>query len=380
MKKVIIALISLVFVLTACSSTVVEEPIVEETLAPVQVSDPLEELEPIPTPVKYEGDLELPVNGATGYASIGLNLKTSPNKDSETVETLEAGTAFTIVEEEGNWWFIKSAFSEGWVDNTYCFINLPDVIPSIVYDNSNTYSSEFVSSGKSIPGISGQALYEGKTFNERLGKEEFIVPVLYSMSQKIFHAQQEALANGNTLVIYEGYRPYSTQKAVVEALTNLANVDIDVMAGINTNPWSTNWFIATNVSNHQMGYAIDVTLAKIDSKEEVAIGEFLVADITDYTEYTMPTPIHELSLASITFTKPVPSSSPTAWKNAKLADTMNESAITLQKYLTKAGLTPLASEWWHFNDLDAMNAIKQQPSDGGYELTECLSVSPLISM
>lgn len=163
-----------------------EEPIVEEAIAPVQETDSLEELEPIPTPVKYEGDLELPINGATGYTSIDLNVMSSPTLESETVETLRAGTAFTIHKEEGNWWFIKNETSEGWVDSTYCFINLPDVIPSIVYDSTNTYSSEFVSSGKTIPGITGQVLYEGKTFNERLGKEEFIVPVLYSMSKKYF--------------------------------------------------------------------------------------------------------------------------------------------------------------------------------------------------
>lgn len=376
LKLKMFAFISFLLVLSACSNdiTKVEESV--EAAVNVQEKAPLEELKPIPTPEKYEGDLELPINGATGYTSVNLNLKTSPNINSETTETLTAGTAFQIVKEEGNWWFIKYASSEGWVDSTYCFINLPDVIPSIVYDNTNTYSSKFVSSGKAIPGITGQALYGGKTFNERLGKEEFIVPVLYSMSKKISLAQKEALANGNTLVIYEGYRPYSVQKAVVGALTKEANVDIEVMAGINTAPWSTGWFIARNISNHQMGYAIDVTLAKVDSKEDVAIGEYLVTDVTDYTEYTMPTSIHELSLASITFTKPVPSSSPTAWKNAKLADTMNDPAITLQTYLTNAGLTPLASEWWHFNDLDAMNATKQKPSSGGYILTECLSVRP----
>ncbi|WP_010676974.1 M15 family metallopeptidase [Bacillus timonensis] len=376
-KFKLFALLSFLLVLAACSNDVakVEESV--EAAANVQESAPLEEeLNPIPTPVKYEGDLELPVHGATGYTSVDLNLKTSPDLNSETTETLKAGTGFEVVKEEGNWWFIKNATSKGWIENTYCFINLPDVIPSIIYNNTNTYSSKFVSSGKAIPGITGEVLYQGKTFNERLGKEEFIVPVLYSMSKKIALAQQEALASGNTLVIYEGFRPNSVQKAVVEALTNVANEDIEVMAGINTNPWSTGWFIARNISNHQMGYAIDVTLAKVDSKEEVAIGEYLVTDVTDYTEYTMPTAIHELSLASITFTKPVPSSSPTAWKDAVLADTMNDSAIALQTYLTNAGLTPLASEWWHFNDLDAMNATKQNPSDGEYVLTECLSVSP----
>ncbi|MEK5444590.1 M15 family metallopeptidase [Fredinandcohnia sp. FSL W7-1320] len=377
-RSKILALISFLLVLAACSNVTgnvkVEESV--EAVANVQETDSLEELEPIPTPEKYEGDLELPIHGATGYTSVDLNLKTSPNVDSETIETLNAGTAFTILEEEGNWWFVKDATSEGWIDHTYCFINLPDVMPSIAYNSSNTYSSKFVSSGIEIPGITGQTLYEGKAFNERFGKEEFIVPVLYSMSKKIYLAQQEALAHGDTLVIYEGYRPYSVQKAVVDALTSVAYEDMAVMAGINTAPWSTGWFIAKNISNHQMGYAIDVTLARVESKEDIAIGEYLVTDITDYTEYTMPTPIHELSLASITFTKPVPSSSPTAWKNAVLADTMNESAKTLQSYLTNAGLTPLASEWWHFNDLDAMNQTKQNPSDGGYLLTDILSESP----
>ncbi|WP_449539657.1 M15 family metallopeptidase [Ferdinandcohnia sp. Marseille-Q9671] len=374
--------ISFVLILTACShsenQSKVEEVVeTEETMATIKEQDPLQELNPIPAPIHYEGELELPVYGATGYASVKLNVKTSPNSNSETIEILEAGTGFQIIEEEGKWWFVQNDFSEGWVDSTYCLINLPDVIPSIIYDSSNTYASKFVSSGKVIPAITDQALYEGRTFNERLGKEEFIVPVLYSMSKKISLAQKEALANGDSLIIYEGYRPYSVQQAVVDALTTLANDDMAVMAGINTYPWSTGWFIARNVSNHQMGYAIDVSLAKVDSKEDIAIGDYFAIEITDYTEYTMPTPIHELSLASITFTTPVPSSSPTAWKEAELAETMNESAIILQSYLTGAGLTPLASEWWHFNDLDAMNATKQNPSDGSYLLVECLSASPV---
>ncbi|MFT4416675.1 M15 family metallopeptidase [Fredinandcohnia humi] len=378
----LIAFISLLLILTACvnntevvtEGTIVKEA--EETLANIEEVDPLEELEPIPTPLPYEGNLELPVMGATGYTSIDLNVKASPNINSDSMEVLKAGTAFQIIREEGDWWFIQNATSEGWVLSKYCLINLPDVIPSIIYDNSNAYSSKFLSSGTAIPEITGQALYEGKTFNNRLGKEEFIVPVLYAMSKKIFLAQKEALADGNSLIIYEGYRPYTVQKAVVDALTNLANDDSTVMAGINTYPWSTGWFIARNISNHQRGYAIDVSLAKIQSNQEVAIGEYLGIEITDYTEYTMPTAIHELSMAAITFTKPVPSTSQTAWKDAVLADTMNESAIKLQTYLTNSGLTPLASEWWHFNDLDAMSETKQNPSDGNYVLVECLSVSP----
>jgi len=329
-----------------------------------------------PESLVYQGDLELPINGATGYASVLMDLKATADAGSETLAALEAGTAFEVVEEVGDWWYVQTATESGWVQHLYCFINLPDVIPSIIYDNTNTYAAKFVSSGKVIPGITGEALYDGKAYNIRLGKVSDIVPVLYSMSKKIYLAQQAALVEGNSLVIYEGYRPFSAQKMTVDALTNLAAADPEVMAGINTPPWDTNWFIATNVSNHQMGYAIDVTLAKITEQQEIVIGDYVATAITGYTEYTMPTTIHELSMASATFTGPVKSSSATAWLQATLADTMNEAAILLQRYCTDAGLTPLASEWWHFNDLDARFSTEGNSSKGEYLLDSTMSEAP----
>ena len=327
-------------------------------------------------PLLYEGDLELPVNGATGYASVLMDLKATADAGSETISELEAGTAFEVLEEVGDWWYVRTATESGWVQHLYCFINLPDVVPSIIYDNTNTYASKFASSGKTIPGITGEALYDGKAYNMRLGKVSDIEPVLYSMSKKIHLAQQAALEEGNTLVIYEGYRPFFAQKLTVDALTTLAAADPEVMAGINTHPWDTNWFIATSISNHQMGYAIDVTLAKITEQQEFVIGDYTATAVTGYTEYTMPTTIHELSMASATFTGPVKSSSPTAWLQANLADTMNEAAILLQRYCTDAGLTPLASEWWHFNDLDARFATEDNSSKGEYLLDATMGEAP----
>ena len=145
-------------------------------------------------PLLYEGDLELPVNGATGYASVLMDLKATADAGSETISELEAGTVFEVLEEVGDWWYVRTATESGWVQHLYCFINLPDVVPSIIYDNTNTYASKFVSSGKAIPGITGVALYDGKAYNMRLGKVSDIVPVLYSMSKKIYLAQQAALA------------------------------------------------------------------------------------------------------------------------------------------------------------------------------------------
>ena len=166
--------LALVYMITAYYNSINEDGVENlESVIP-QESEPVLEPTTPPTPKKYVGNLELPVIGATGYTSITLDLKTSANPDSETIKILEAGTAFKIIGEEGNWWQIQNDDSSGWIQHKYCLINLPDVIPSIIYNNTNTYSSEYMSSGKSIPNITGKSLYSGKTFNVRLEKKSFL--------------------------------------------------------------------------------------------------------------------------------------------------------------------------------------------------------------
>ncbi|OME75923.1 hypothetical protein BK120_30120 [Paenibacillus sp. FSL A5-0031] len=325
---------------------------------------------------RFSGDLELPVIGATGFTSVALELKFEENTGAETIELLPAGYAFEILKEREEWWYVRTNNSVGWLEHKYCFINLPDVIPSIVYDNTNTYASKFKSSGKDIPEITDIALYTSKSYNERLEKEEYIMPVLYSMSKRIHVAQKLALNEGNSLKIYEAFRPYSVQKAIVDGLAKLASEDPDVKKGLNVPPWNMSWFIVDGVSNHQVGYSIDVSLIKIDTVDEILIGDFIITQITEYTEYTMPTFIHELSAASAIYKTKVPANSSTAWKSATYAESMNESAIILQNYCTKAGLSPVASEWWHFNDLQARQETKEKSSDGKFLLTSIFSSTP----
>lgn len=376
-----LALILTVFTGACVNSDDMERPTPQENAPKTDVSDiagPDVSSDPGPAIRMYDGIFELPVTGATGYAPVKLNLKSSATADSETIGFITEGTGFKILDEEADWWLIESGDLSGWLEHQYAFINLPDVIPSIIYDNTNTYSSQFASSGKSLPGISNAALYSGKTFNERLKREEFIMPVLYTMAKKIQKAQEEALIEGDSLKIYEGFRPYSVQKAVVKGLTDLANHDAEVKAGINTPPWGITWFIVDGVSNHQLGYGIDVSLVKIVSKEDIAIGDYSSIRIIDYKEYEMPTQIHELSSASAVFTEGVTSKSATAWKNAVYTASMTEGAKRLQKYNTNAGMTPLASEWWHFNDLEAREETANNRSTGNFILQEIYSSIPVL--
>ena len=306
---------------------------------------------------------------------------------------LKPGTAFTVLEEQGEWWRIAvtaDCFTDeeqtathtqettGWVEHRYCFINLPDVVPSIIYDATNSYSSHFVSCGKDIPEVTGEAFYPSRTYNQRLEKMEFMMPVLYSMAHRLCAAQQAALAEGNSLILYEGYRPHSVQTKVLSSLSALARQDPEVKEGVSGKPWSISWFISGGYSNHQRGYAVDVGLAKVLETKEYTTGGCRYVRVWNFERYEMPTPIHELSQAAATYTGPVTIHSTTAWKNAEMTQAMasNEPALGLQRYCTGADLTPLASEWWHFNDLTARSQVLDHQGIGDFLISSVRSAAP----
>lgn len=296
-------------------------------------------------------DFELPLKGSTGYGVIDMNVRAGDGLSTKKIGAVKAGAPFEILEEGETYLRVRlQDNTEGWVAKNYTMINLPDVLPSIVYKNTNGEASMFRSHGKDLS-VTGKKLYDSKDLNLKLGCHEYNVPVLFNMAVKLAAIQRKALTDGNTLVIYEGYRPMSAQAAVRDALSALMKEDAAVRKSIDA--WGSDWFIANGTSNHQQGYAIDVSLAYVTGVEAMKYGHYALTVPSEYVEYEMPTAMHDLSPAAATLAKGVDSLSKTAWLDVKAADTMTEGAKLLQKYCTDGGLTPLASEWWHFNDLDA---------------------------
>ena len=291
----------------------------------------------------------------------------TPDPFAGALDVLEPGEGFTILSEQGHWWKVEAAAGVGWVDHRYCLINLPDVIPSMLYDAVNSYGAVYVSSGKEIPGVTGESFYPGASYNPRLDREEFMMPILYAAAKKVCAAQHAALAQGNCLKLYEAFRPRSTQLAVIDGLTALAEEDPEVKAGITTPPWSMTYFINTGYSNHQRGFAVDVGLVKVKQTQVRTTGGREYLAVTDYIEYDMPTAIHELSMAAASTLAP---------GSDTLTDTMNDPAIALRGYFTGAGMSPLESEWWHFNDWNARNLAKDNLSTGKFEISRCYSRPP----
>ena len=208
-------------------------------------------------------------------------------------------------------------------------INLPDITPSIIYDDTNGYSSIFRSSEIDIPNVTGKQLYDNKAYNKRLSKDEFMMPVMYEMAIKIMKAQELALKEGYSLKIYETYRPYKAQKNVSTNLSKLMNSNKTVYNGINGGGWKEGWFIAQVLSNHQKGIAMDVSLVKINEYDVGKTGNYKYMIITDYKEEKMPTKMHELSNKAISMTYGVDSNSKTAWKKVPVPKSMTEGAESI---------------------------------------------------
>ena len=86
--------------------------------------------------------------------------------------------------------------------------------------------------------------------------------------------------------------------------------------------------------------------------------------------------VQQAVTAAVSLAKPVNSYSLTAWKEIAPAKTMTADALLLKAFCTEAGLSPLASEWWHFNDLPTKEAVGERYTTDPFYLDTCLSELP----
>ena len=289
---------------------------------------------------------ERDINGSTGWSAINLNVRSGPSTSYKVIDKLSPGDSFMIISVHGGFFKISYDGKTGYVSHNYCFINLPDVLPSIKYNITNASGSIYKSSGYSINGVTGEKLYSTSlVYNERLGREEYIVPSLYSTALKIAKAEESALKDGYSLMIYDSYRPFNVSKYVANKFNSLyysnstVRKNVDYSYGAKTGRryyWPKTYFISqvrygSKISTHNVGAAIDVTLYDLEKDEEVV----------------MPSAMHELSTASIKYYSIYASHNSSGYSGGMLNSPM---ARRLDRYMKDAGMGTLASEWWHFQD------------------------------
>ena len=357
-----------------------------ETTEPTNIASTTEPIEDDPAlasiGINYQligGDFELPLYGATGWVAAATNLRSEPLPNAPTLLPMPVGQSFVILETRGEWWYVEAnpAIS-GWVDRRRCFINIPDVIPSIIYLNTNASASVMMSYGYPIPNITGYRLYNAHDFNERFGRYEYIIPGQYTLARALFIAQQHVLANGETLVVNEVFRPFSVQQDVVRHLQALINQDSRIRAYINQGPWHIGWFIATGVSGHQRGSSIDLSIATILSYEYRQVGDFRYKHIYEYRMFPTTSRIHELGpWAAIVYTPRSITANDILRGNITLHRDVTEGVRRLQLAMATAGFNLLSSEWWHFDHPESSQIGNAMGMRGQFYTEESLSWPPV---
>lgn len=259
-----------------------------------------------------------------------LTLYENPGKKGERLATVPGGTALCVLEEEGDWFRVRCKEEYGWVDSRFCMINLPEYVGDHCdYNITNSYQSLFAAHNASIKQITGEVISGFE--NVRTVDGDFLVPYLYPCAKKLLDAAQQAEADGYRLKIYEAFRPQQATRFLFDTANAQRNDPVRTEDGRQTTllklmtdngRFGLGSFLARTISAHNRGIALDLTLEKTDSGQELE----------------MQSEIHDLSWYAAT-------------------DRNNQNAKLLAGYMTGVGMNGLSSEWWHFQDDDTRKSI-----------------------
>ncbi len=301
------------------------------------------------------------ISGATGWGTTSVTVY---REDMSTVGTIEAKEPFRILGRYNEELLqIEYNGMTGYVDTDNILINLPDVEPDIIYNLTNATGSVFTATTERGTtnlklSIFGDQLYyngdildfynkdagtekAGKVWDEKLGKYEFIVPILFTAAERIAAARSMAAADGYNFKIYDAYRT----NVATHLMNSSFNSLYDQTGGaLVLGGYDTSFYVAAALSAHNIGCAIDVTMVR------------------DNVEVDMPTKMHVLSGDAVLLNYSSGGrmaaelyGQPYSYYESNFAGTMTEDAKRLCAYMIEAGLTGLGSEWWHYQDQAGYN-------------------------
>ena len=265
-----------------------------------------------------------------------LPLYGSADAESETLASVPAASTLCVLAEEDGFFRVRYGETYGYLSSSYCMINLPEYMGKLIsYDITNSYASKYAVHGYEIPEVTGEVVkgYE----HVCLAKGVYLAPYLYPCCEKLYTAANAALEQGYRLKIYDSYRPNQATVDIynkAELMTDQPVPELDIYGEVpeelpelaegQTLTYRMLWedgtyglpnFLAKGGSMHNMGIALDLTLERVDSGEELE----------------MQSDMHDLSIYSV-ITRD------------------NDEALILDNIMKAAGFGGLTSEWWHFQD------------------------------
>ena len=268
------------------------------------------------------GNFSATLYGAIAWTNRNVNIRREPIENSKLLGTIPTGAKLTILSSDNpTTKYIKISYNGiiGYVYSDFLLINLPDVIPDIVYYIANADKSLYKAANTSIADVTGKNLYGfSKKYNAKIGKNTYYVPLLYPVAKQLQGAYNIAKKDGYNLKIYDTYRPNDVTKYVNSKFRSLYNSNNNVKKLVdydkNGSYWGPGWFLANNVSTHNKGIALDLTLTDKNNNELKAQTTMHMLDTRSTVKYN------------------------------------NSTANKLRSIMTSQGFETLESEWWHFQE------------------------------
>ena len=273
--------------------------------------------------MKKVGNFDATMYGAIGWVNQNANLREKANQNAKSLLKIPTGSKIVILSDDSDNSYIKVKYNNktGYVYSSYILINLPDIMPDMIYNITNADNSIFKTADTNIPGVTGKALYGyTKKYNKKIGKTTYYAPLLYPVSKQLQSAYKKARDMGYNIKVYDTYRPYDVAVSIYQSFINLYYNNDKIYKRLNYDNdgyfLGPNWFLAKGVSGHNKGTDMDITLTDKNGKELKA-----------------QTPMHTLDPRS-------------------LVKYNNKVSNKLRDIMSSVGFVTLKSEWWHFQEDD----------------------------
>lgn len=229
-------------------------------------------------------------------------------------------------------------------------VNLPDLPLAADYDIVYAYASTSRCAGQDIPGVTGQRLpgyADGKQENPYLGTREFVVPCAYGTARKVKAAADELSSQDLRLLVYDAYRPMTAQLYLSDAFQTEFWNNQTMQESLNG--WALTWYVADGASGHNYGASIDVGVCDAQGNPLPMPSAF---DAFDESGHLATAPMSSESITQSSYCSTV---------------LQNDACMALHDAFTHAGFSELASEWWHFSDVETETALRAAVGDGGLD-------------
>lgn len=279
-------------------------------------------VESTPTPTPKPESTTVPTPTLVPMSTIGyintededgtVRFREEPNRNGARIDELHNREVVYLMDKENGYYKVKYKNEIGYVHGDYIVEHLPTdnmICDAVTYEIGY---SNLVDVTVLIPTLIVEMPYatESNHVNKQMYPFELVL-LQESTAYKLKAAQEMFLEDGYSLVIWDAYRPYSVTMQTFEIIGD-PKLAADPSRG----------------SRHNKGAAIDVTLYDLKNEEYV----------------DMPTEVREMDLDLA--------------KRSSPYMTLEQRANMeyMEDILDQAGFSPYVGEWWHYNDMDALDA------------------------